>query len=81
MWIKYPDSQRGWDQKLEDEWQKKKQEVKTSWDRAEEISRDSGYEFYDRHGNRHNSGKPQSVLEEALELYFKAHRDEWAFLE
>ena len=36
---------------------------------AERISAESGFEYFDRDGTRHNAGKPCSVADEALHMY------------
>ena len=48
-------------------------EVNKDWERAIRISIESGFPFYDRHGNLRNEGNKPSMVAEIIDLYLRQY--------
>ena len=48
-------------------------ECRLAWDHAEKISRDSGFEFFDRHDKRCNVGAKTFIVAEIVDQFLSQH--------
>ena len=47
--------------------------MQSAWDHAEKISRESGFEFYDRHNHRQNVGAKPALMDDVVKLFLSKH--------
>ena len=67
----WSDYYRGWrwEGEASIEWFERSAKLNAMWDHAERISAESGFEYFDRYGTRHEPGKRLTAANEALYMF------------
>ena len=72
-WDDHRAGRKAWTQASKQEDDEEWRAMQSQWDYAEKISRESGFEFYDRHGNRLNVGVKPSIVADVVKLFLSKH--------
>ena len=51
--------------------------VDALWDSAHKKSKESGFEYYDRHGYKRNPGRKPRFIEEAVNIFLARYGAQW----